>query len=283
MLERHVIGVDLGATNISAGRIESGKIEDWVEFPISTDKEENVIIQEVISAIEKVRTSSTKAIGIGVPSVVDTEKGIVFDVQNIPSWKEVHLKEIIENVFNVAAHINNDANCFVMGEKYFGEAKKFSNIVGLTLGSGLGGGIIINNSLYEGKNCGAGEFGSLPYLDGILENYCSGQFFLRAYDKSGKDMFTLAKNGDDIALKSFKEFGYHIGNAILNVMYTFDPQAIILGGSIADAFNYFKETMFETIETFPYRKSVENIVVKKSEQKNITVLGAAALCMNGKL
>jgi len=283
MHHKHVIGIDLGATNISAGRVESGKIEDWIEFTVSAEKEENVIIQEIITAIEKVRTSSIESIGIGVPSLVDTKNGIVFEVQNISSWKEVHLKEVIEGIFKVPVYINNDANCFVMGEKYFGEAKDFTNIVGLTLGSGLGGGIIINNSLYEGQNCGAGEFGALPYLDGIMENYCSGQFFARVYNKKGKEMFALAKSGEKTAIKAFREFGYHIGNAILNVMYTFDPQVIILGGSVAESYNYFKETMFETVNTFPYKKSIKNIVIKKSKQKNIAVLGAAALCMNGKL
>jgi len=280
MLERHVIGVDLGATNISAGRIESGKIEDWVEFAISTDKEENVIIQEVISAIEKVRTSSTEAIGVGVPSVVDTEKGIVFDVQNIPSWKEVYLKALLEKYFNVPVYLDNDANCFALGEAKFGKGKDENDFVGLTLGTGMGGGIIKDGFLLPDAHCSSGEFGSIPYLDSTYEDYCSGKFFMKKFSFKGEEMAEAAARHDKFALRAFDEFGQHLGNAIKTIKLAVDPRKVIIGGSVAQASEFFKNSMWKSLLEFPFPRAMRDFDVIFSDDKNIAVLGAASLYLD---
>ncbi len=103
---------------------------------------------------------------IGVPIVVDCEHGIVYVVQNIPSWKEVHLKEQLESEFHLPVHVNNDANCFALGECHFGKARGYRHIVGLTLGTGLGAGSSSTAKLYNGSNCGRrAKFGTIPYKD----------------------------------------------------------------------------------------------------------------------
>ena len=126
-----------------------------------------------MSTIEEVFDSAVSGIGVGVPSIVDVEKGIVYDVQNIPSWKEVHLKQLLEERFQVPVFINNDANCFAIGEKHFGKGKDHENMIGLIVGTGMAGGIIIKNQLYNGYNCGSGEFGMIPYLEHNYEYYSS--------------------------------------------------------------------------------------------------------------
>ena len=118
-----------------------------------------------------------KAIGIGVPSVVDTHTGIVYDVQNIPSWKEVAIAQKMQELYKLPVLVNNDANCFALGEYHFGKGKGTKSMVGVTIGTGIGAGIIINGKLYCGPNCGAGEFGMIGYLDKVVEYYASGQFF----------------------------------------------------------------------------------------------------------
>ncbi|MBC8491251.1 MAG: ROK family protein, partial [Candidatus Marinimicrobia bacterium] len=177
MLDKTIIGVDLGGTKIQVGRIRQNKIEQEFYRPISADEEEEIVLTEVIEAIEQVYTKDVDSIGVGVPGIVDVERGIVYDIVNIPSWKEVFLKDRLEARFDCPVYVNNDANCFVLGEKYFGKARSFANIVGITLGTGFGAGIIINNHLYVGKNCGAGEFGMVSYNDRNYEYYCSSQFF----------------------------------------------------------------------------------------------------------
>lgn len=272
-----VIGVDIGATNIAVGKVEGNKIINTTKHGISSDASEKVIIDEIIHAIENVFDDKVSGIGIGVPSLVDIDKGIVYNVQNIPSWKRVFLKDLIEEHFDKKVFVNNDANCFAIGEKYFGKGKAFRNMVGITLGSGLGAGIIINDHLYSGKNCGAGEFGSLSYRDNIFESYCSGQFFKNEYGVKGHKVFKMAKDGDKESLKIFKKFGENIGDAVKSILFSLDPEAIIFGGSVAEAFVYFKEAMWNKVRTFPYKHAIDKLYIDKSDQPNIAVLGAAAL------
>jgi glucokinase len=277
MFSRSVIGVDLGGTKIGIGRIDANNIMNYYTVNVSSQDREEKVLHELINSIDKVFNEDIAGIGIGVPSLVDVEKGIVYDVQNIPSWKEVHLKEILEAQFHRPVYVNNDANCFAVGEKYFGKGKKFKNMVGLIVGTGLGAGIIINNHLYSGFNCGAGEFGSIPYRDQIYEYYCSGQFFKNVYNINGETLFNRAEYGDSAALEIFAEFGAHLGNAILSILFTIDPEAIILGGSVSRALPFFQETMWDGIKTFPYQRTIERLVIERTEDSNIAVLGAAAL------
>ncbi|MGB5895303.1 MAG: ROK family protein, partial [Ignavibacteriaceae bacterium] len=190
---------------------------------------------------------------------------------------EIHLKDILEEQFGIPVYVNNDANCFTVGEKYFGIGKRFSNIVGMTMGTGLGAGIIINNRLYSGMNCGAGEFGSIPYKDQMFEYYCSGQFFEKVHGTKGHILFEEARNSDINALNIFGEFGYHLGNAIKTILFSVDPEAIILGGSVSRAYPYFREAMWACVNKFPYKHSLKNLVIEVTTQPNISILGAAAL------
>ncbi len=272
-----VIGVDLGGTKVGIGRVEKGRIIRHISAAVSGQGSAAEVIEEVVGAIARVFDPDVVGIGVGVPSVVDVEKGIVYDVQNIPSWKEIPLKEILEKRFGRPVYINNDANCFAVGEKHFGRGRRFRHLVGLIVGTGLGAGIILNNRLYSGPNCGAGEFGMIPYKDSILEHYCSGQYFVREHGIKGEDLFARAARGEPEALKIFDRFGSYLGDALMIIMLAVDPEAIILGGSVPRAFSLFEKAMRERMQSFPYRKMLERIVIETSEQPEIAILGAAAL------
>jgi glucokinase len=183
----------------------------------------------------------------------------------------------MEEKYHIPVFVNNDANCFAVGEYHFGKGKDFDSVIGLTLGTGLGAGVIINGKLYAGYNCGAGEFGLLSYLDNILEFYCSGSFFQNVYQLDGVKVFEDAQKADARALELYRELGTHIGHAIKMVMYAYDPQLIILGGSVRHAYDFFQETMWQQIKTFAYTKSAERIKIDVSALQNSGILGAAAL------
>lgn len=277
MIEKSIIGVDLGGTKVMAGRINGNIIVTENKKEIKSDSKQDAIIEMIINSIESVYSSEVIGMGIGVPSLVDLNQGIVYDVQNIPSWKKVPLKKIVEKRFNIPVYVNNDANCFAVGEKYFGKGKKFSNLVGVTLGTGIGTGIIINNRLYSGSNCGAGEFGSLPYGDGIMEDYCSGKFFSCLHNTNGEEVFQRAEEGDSEALEIFKQYGNYLGDAVIAILYSVDPEAIIFGGSVSKSFKYFKDSLWKKLENFPYKRSIKKLVVEESGNHNIALLGAGAL------
>ncbi|MDF1551135.1 MAG: ROK family protein, partial [Bacteroidales bacterium] len=207
-----LIGIDLGGTKINAGRIENGKIVKKKYSYIPSDSEnEWDVINVIISTIKELLVDGINGIGIGIPSIIDKEKGIIYNVQNIKSWKKVHLKDILEKEFQIPVYLDNDANCFALGEYRFGGGKKCNSIVGLTIGTGMGAGIINNGYLLKDANGGAGEFGLIPYLDASYESYCSGQFFRDNYGLSGEDLAEKAKNGDVAAKEAFKLFGNHLG------------------------------------------------------------------------
>lgn len=272
-----VIGVDLGATNIRAAVVDKNTISEIRSKRINSRGTEKEVLADIFEVVDMLVDQSATAVGIGVPSVVDVEEGIVYDVQYIPSWKEVPLKKWMEERYNVPVFVNNDANCFALGEHYFGKGKGFDSMIGLAIGTGVGAGIIINNKLYAGPNCGAGEFGMVDYLDKIYEYYCSGSFFQNVYQLDGEEVFEQAKKGDARALQLYEEMGVHLGNAIKVIMYTYDPSLIILGGSVRFAYPFFEKTMWERIKTLAFTKSAQRLKIEISELQNSGILGAAAL------
>lgn len=271
------IGVDIGGTNIRAG-IELGGSITRQDHLLLQDKESlTSTLSQLVELIRPLTKYPVKGIGIGVPSVVNLDKGIVYNVMNIPSWEEVALRDIIQDEFNLPVSINNDVNCFILGEHRFGLAQKYKSVVGLALGTGLGSGIIIDNHLYTGNNCGAGEIGMLPYKDSILENYVCNRFFRNALNVDAHVAYQSALNGDTRALETWGEFGIHLGSVIKTVMYTYDPEAIVIGGSIAKAYQFFKTSMSDSLRDFAYPDSIKRLTIMFSENQNIALLGAAAL------
>lgn len=276
-LLKNIIGVDLGGTNVRSGLVYNKKIEQQTARRITSSGSEQQVIDEVIASISSVINPSVDGIGIGVPSVVDVAKGIIYDVQNIPSWKEVHLKEILENHFNLPVKINNDANCFAAGEWKFGKGEGYQHVTGLILGTGVAAGLICNNKIYEGRNCGAGEFGMMPYLDYNYEFYCSGRFFSHFHQSTGEILFQEASAGNTKAIQIFDEYAKHLSQLIKTVLYAVDPEIIVLGGSVSKSFPIYKETLFKLLSDFPYKPVIENIKITHTEENNIAILGAAAL------
>jgi glucokinase len=234
-------------------------------------------IHELIEFIRPSVQRGVNGIGIGVPSVVDVEEGIVYNVVNIPSWERVPLKRILEDAFSVPVRVNNDVNCFVLGEHAFGVLKGFRNVVGMACGTGLGVGVIINEALYVGNNCGAGEIGLLPYLDRTLEFYASGNFFSAFYGVTAMEAHDRAKEGDLVALDAWMQFGRHFAQAIKSVVLTFDPEAVVLGGSVSKAYPYFAQSMKSALLDFPFGESMKRLKIIRSQNENAPLLGAAAL------
>ena len=277
MEEEKIIGIDLGATNVRAASVAANVLSEIVTQRIRSKGTEEEVLQDVFAVTDALITKEVAAIGIGVPSVVDVEEGIVYDVQYIPSWKEVHLKKHMEARYHLPVFVNNDANCFALGEYYFGKGKGYNSMIGLTVGTGVGAGIIINKKLYAGYNCGAGEFGTVDYLDKIYEYYCSGSFFENVYGLKGEEVFEKAKQNDAQALKLYDELGEHLGNCIKMILYTYDPQLIVLGGSVRHAYPFFEKAMWKRINTCVFTKSAARLIVETSSLQNSGILGAAAL------
>jgi Transcriptional regulator/sugar kinase len=277
MIKNKAIGVDVGGTKMHFALIGSGKVIK--ELRLSTDAygSQEAVLEDLKKGVGELMDDTVIGVGVGVPGLVDPSRGIVHNVQNIPAWKNVPIQSTLESCFNVPVRVGNDANCFALGVKFFGKGFSFSDVIGMTMGTGLGAGVVINDNLYVGNQSIAGEFGGIRYLDATYEDYCSGKFFNRNYDHDALYYSQKAAEGDAEALEIYRQFGLHVGEMLKTVMLSFGPQAIIFGGSLSKAFPYFKGGMDESLAAFPHQHVVKSTLIGVSDNPSMAVLGAASL------
>ncbi len=275
-----VIGVDLGGTHVRAGKVRDGKIESSASRRISAKASEDVVLGEIFETVDAVFDREVSGIGFCVPTVVDVKKGIVYSVENIPSWREVPLKDALESRYGVQAWINNDANAFAVGELHFGQGRGCRNLVGIVIGTGLGAGIVIEGRLYSGTNCGAGEIGNIAYRGSTIERCCSGEYLRRESGLDGEILYDRACAGDPAALELFGSLGAALGDAMVIALYAFDPEMIVLGGSVSRAFPLFEKQMRRQLGTFAFPHALERLRIVCSEMKDVALLGAAAIYLD---
>lgn len=260
-----IIGLDAGGTEIKAGIVSKNRIIK--KAVVRTGKTKKEVIKNIIGIIDMLFDSKIKAIGIGIPGPADYEKGVIGRTPNIP-LKGVNLKNIVGNRFKKKVVMMNDANCFVLGESI---RLKKKNVAGLTLGTGVGGGIVIDGRIYTG-NGNAGELGHCTInLDGIksrcgnngcLEEHISVRAIRRKYGKG------------PIKLKSkaaWNEIGRFLGIGISNIANSLDPGVVVIGGGISNSFSLFKGAMNKEIK----KRSLNKVKVVKGA-KDSGILGAAA-------
>jgi glucokinase len=276
MSKSFTVGVDLGGTNVRAGLVGGNKIVKLVSKNIRARGSEAEVFADVCEVIDQVFDRRVRGLGMGVPSLVNVKTGSIFDTINIPSWKNVPLRKKLEKKYKIPVRIDNDANCFALGERRFGAGKKTENFVGLVVGTGLGAGLIMNGELYSGVDCGAGEFGMAPYRDSILEHYASGQFFKRN-GLEGAALAAELEKGSEKAKILFDEFGQHLGHAIKLILYTVAPEMIVLGGSVSRSLPHFELSLRKALADFGYPSVANKLKIKTSRLKEVAVLGAASL------
>ncbi len=280
MTSEAILGVDLGGTRVRAGRVRGGAIEASVSRGISRHESVPFVLGEIFEAIDGVIDGDVAGIGFCVPSVVDVERGIVYSVENIRSWVEVPLGDALERRYGVPARVNNDANAFAVGELHFGKGRGYRNLVGITIGTGMGAGIVVDGRLYSGTNCGAGEIGNIPYRGTTLERWCSGDYLRRESGVPGEALHERALAGDRAAAELFGSLGTALGDAILIVIYAFDPEIVVLGGSVSRAFPLFEPEMRKRLEACAFPRALERLVIARSETEEIALLGAAAIYLD---
>ena len=272
-----LLGIDIGGTTINLGLVDGDRIAKSItvdSFPGDATKEQT--IDYLADSISKIITPDVTRIGIGVPTIVDTERGIVYNATNIPSWDVVPIKDMLEPRFHVPVSVNNDSNCFALGASALvGAGAKV--LVGITLGTGLGVGVIYEGKLLSGTRCGVGELGSVPYRGEIVESFCSKQFFInRGWE--GKEATDAADIGNPEAVALHDEFGAHLGELLALVMFAYDADVIVLGGGVANGFRHFKKSMMETLkQRYPYKSGLDALRIEVLSSSDIPVLGASLL------
>ena len=286
-MEKYIIGVDLGGTNIRAGLVLGSKVIKKVEVKTEPDKGKAIVIKNLVKAINNVMTKGVIGIGIGSPGPLDYRKGLIIRTKNIP-LERVNLKKILEKKFNVPVFVDNDANCFALGEAVYGSGKKHNCVIGLTIGTGVGGGIVINKKVLHGR-LNAGELGHMTIKfdgrkarscnNGDLEEYVSTRGIMRTAKglkaKTPLDVYNLALKGNKKAINVFEKMGFYLGIAVANFVNIFDPDVVIIGGEISNAWKFFSKSMKKTVKQRAYVN--KNPIIIQSRLKDAAVLGAALL------
>lgn len=294
-LKRYVIGIDLGGTKIAAGIIDlkNGKILIDVNIPTEAQKGRKAVIDKIKKSIYALIQSSKikiTAIGIGIPGPILYKKGIVINPPNLPGWKHVNLKNILEKEFKLPIFVDNDANCAALGEAIFGAGKHAKDFIYLTISTGIGGGIIIDRKLYRGKDGSAGEFGHM-IIDpkgfkcgcgnyGDFESMASGTSVKTRSNENAMAIHIKAQQQDKYAISVIQDTAKYLGIGLVNIVNIFNPELIVIGGGLSNlgemllspARSYVKKHAL----SIP-KKSAKIVRAKLGATSG--VLGAAALCL----
>ena len=272
-LAGYTVGIDLGVNYILGVLTDlKGNIceEELIHFTNLTYEE---ILEKLNGMIENLMAATPKSpygiigIGVGVPGIVNKDQKILF-APNL-NWRNIDLKTELEKSFNVPVIIENEANAGAYGEKKFGVGKDFRNIIYVSVGIGLGVGLILNGELYRGSNGFSGEMGHMTIeingakcscgSEGCWELYASEKSLLLHAERSPlkqelnedlslESIIELAKQGNEVAIQLFEQIGKHLGMGINNIINTFNPEQVIIGNRMAEAEKWMKKPLMEWIE-----------------------------------
>ncbi len=309
------VGIDIGGTAIKGVLTEkNGKILSFKEVP--TPDSAKQIDKSIYELIEILATSISiskidiKAAGIGAAGSIDKIKGQVITSPNIPSWKRYPLVKNLEKLTGIKIFLENDATVALLGSWWKGNGNKFRNWIMLTLGTGIGGGVIIDNKIYTGKSGNSMEVGHMTIAhdgrecncgnQGCFEQYASASALvnyvkenIKSHKKSSinerlkNETLTAeliheeALKGDELALEAFNDIATFLGIGIANLVNIFNPEAVIIGGGLSNAHKFLLPTAKKVIDKRALTGLKENIkflVVK--DQEKIPALGAAKLAIN---
>ena len=307
------IGIDIGGTSIKGAAVDSnGLVYDTFSMPFV--KEDGEVFVKKLAVLVKDYIASHHlekqivGIGIGVPGTLDINNGIVNYSNNL-GWVDLHISDIMHETLPYPIRLLNDANAAALGEAKFGAGKQYETIILLTLGTGVGGGIIINGKLFEGNEGKGGELGHTVIVvdgepctcgrKGCLEAYASATALIRETKKAmeeskdslmwqispslesvgGRTSFEAAKKGDKVAIQVVEKYVKYLGEGILNYCNIFRPNIIVLSGGVANAgpFLFDKLNAYIKERFYGYKSTPEVKIVPSELGYDSGKIGAAAL------
>ncbi len=314
MTSLNFIAVDLGGTQIRAARYTSeGVQEARVAMPTDARDGREAVLRRLHSAIHQVwpLDASVAGIGLGVPGPVDFKRGILRLAPNLNGWENVPLRDIMLEKFSVPVFLGNDADVAALAEHRFGAGRGVSDMVYMTISTGIGGGLIFNNHLFTGGNglggevghtvadprgprCGCGNYGCLEMMASgtaiarrARERIAAGEPSLLTEMVSGdlerltaKEVSDAGHQGDALATAVFEEAGVYLGAAIVGMMYVLNPSLFVLGGSVTLADDLLFNPIHQTVAArAPQVYREQTRIVKAMLGADVGLWGALALCL----
>ena len=307
--ERVAMGVDFGGTRLKIGVVNSkGKIISRRILLTQQIKSPGDFLDLVKCQIQSLKDRRCIGVGIGLPGLVDSQQGIVHFLVNVQGWKGVPVSKILKNQIGLPVSIDNDVNLMTLGEAVFGAGRGCRNLVCLTLGTGVGGGILLEGNLFRGASLSAGEIGHMVLYPDGRQCKCGGRGCLEAYIGS-QQIVALARSklghyqegllaewigkgevlspllisraarlGDKLSIQIWKEIGGYLGLALTSVVNLLNPERIIIGGGVAKAGAFLFDSVRKTIRDRALNISAKSVrVVMARLGENAGIVGAAVL------
>ncbi|MDQ2710629.1 MAG: ROK family protein [Acidobacteriota bacterium] len=269
-MSAYSIGVDLGGTNLRVAAIDSaGNMLEKVFAPAIYDAGPEKVVAEIAAVIDKVRarigSDGLRGVGIGVPGYVDIDAGFILKATNLPGFEKYPIRDRIQEHLDTPIILENDANAAALGEFWIGAGKGVRHLVLLTLGTGIGGGIIVNGQVLHGFTGMAGELGHMTVFpdgnpcgcgnNGCLEKHASASAIAAMASmmhfgreiKTATDVYVLALEGNERAKHVFASMGRALGIAIANLINAFNFPLYLLSGGPLPAWDFFSPAMFGEI------------------------------------
>jgi len=292
-MKKYIIGVDLGGTKIATAIADTaGKIIYKINTPTEANLGKNVSVGNLIKAIylvmDKLKAKKTQIskIGIGAPGPILHDSGLVVDPPNLPGWGKLNLKIILKKEFGTKIILENDAKTAALGEAIFGAGKKYSNLVYITIGTGIGGGIIIDKKIYRGSSGAAGEIGHtlIELSDSkirTLESLAAGPAIAKAANMTdGETVYKEAVAGNAMAINAIECCGQYIGLAVANIINILNPEIIIIGGGISKMGKIIFDPINETAKKNALPVALNKLkIVPAKLGVDAGLIGAIALCL----
>ncbi len=302
-MDRYILSVDLGGTNTRIALVDKSLcIKSKTSFSTRNfiskrSKLISEIVIRVVKLLEDKHINKSKIIGlgIGVPGPVDFKKGKVHHLPNIPHWRNTPIRDILRKKLGLRVFVDNDVNLMALAEVKLGAARGKKNAVCITLGTGVGGGLILAGKLFRGARSCAGEVGHMPLSMGGPVCNCGGRGCLERYvgnkiilaeakrrlqkkDITLKDLSRLAKRGNKIALSIYNNFAEKIGIALTGVVNLLNPDVIVVGGGLSFAGSFIFSKMKETINKRAMPTQAKSVRIKRAcLGKDAGLIGAALL------
>ncbi len=260
MTMKEVIGVDLGGTAIKMGRFTlTGDCLESLTIPTPQPSTPTAVVEAISRGVNHLnRHKQAIALGVGTPGPADATGRIALVAINLTDWQNVPLAQLLEAKTGLQTVIANDANCAGLGEAWLGAGKGYNHLVLLTLGTGVGGAIILNGRLFTGHLGAAGELGLITLNpdgppcnsgnQGSLEQYVSATAIIRETGKTPAQLGLLAEKNDPEALTFWQEYGRKLGAGLASIIYILTPEVVIIGGGISKSAKYFLPATIREVE-----------------------------------
>ena len=286
------VGVDLGGTKIAAGIFEPGGklVGDLAIEPTLADGPAEGSWQAFLRAVDGaiagagVDSGALAGIGVGAPGPLDASSGTLLEIPTLPGLQYFPLRGRLVQRYETRVEISNDGNCFALGEALYGAASSEAVVLGVTMGTGCGAGLVVDGRIHEGATFNAGEVYRAPCGERTFDEALSGPGLEQLYrervgsNRPGPEISELARNGDPVAREVFEAFGVDVARGLGILAAVLDPQVIVLGGGVAAAFDCFGEVVKREISHYLAPTAAEQLRIVASEAGAAAgAAGAAAL------